>query len=336
MPNSLESLDYTLLQRLTQAFGPSGCEDEVAEIISNELRPFSDEISRDTMGNLIVHRRGVGRKIMVAAHMDEIGLIITHIDEKGFLRFAPVGGVRIPDLPYRRVRLSNGHCGTVGVEKLDKPSDIKLDKLYIDLGLSSKEEVLNITKIGDMVTFVGEFQECGAHFMSKAMDDRIGCFIAIETLKRTESSHDLFFVFTAQEEVGARGAQTAAYAIEPDLAIAVDITATGDTPNCGHMAVKSGHGPAIKVLDRSMVTPPQIKRWMADTAEAVHIPYQWEVLEYGGTDSGAIHLTKGGIPAGVLSIPTRYFHSPAEMVNRQDVERAIQLLVELLITPPEL
>ncbi|HZK86277.1 MAG TPA: M20/M25/M40 family metallo-hydrolase, partial [Desulfosporosinus sp.] len=170
----------------------------------------------------------------------------------------------------------------------------------------------------------------------KALDDRIGCFVAMEALKRTKSTHELAFVFTVQEEIGTRGAQTAAYALEPDLAIAIDVTATGDTPKAHPMAVELGKGVGIKVLDHSMITSPQIKRWMAAVATDRNIPFQWEVLEYGGTDSGAIHLSRGGVPSGVLSIPTRYVHSPAEMLDKRDVEAAVDLLVALLERPTEL
>lgn len=162
---------------------------------------------------------------------------------------------------------------------------------------------------------MGDFVESGSRIISKALDDRIGCFIAMEALKRTKSTHELAFVFTVQEEIGTRGAKTAAYALEPDLAIAVDVTATGDTPKAHPMSIELGLGVGIKVLDHSMITSPQVKRWMAMVATENNIPFQWEVLEYGGTDSGAIHLSRGGVPSGVLSIPTRYVHSPAEMLD---------------------
>lgn len=329
-------LDFTILGQLTQIFGPAGSEELVAEFIATQLRPYCDELKTDTLGNLIVLRHGMGEKIMVAAHMDEIGLMITHIDQEGFLRFTPLGGVRISNLVGKRVEFSKGRVGTIGVEKLDKPSDFKLDKLYLDIGASSQGEAEQIVHIGETAVFVGEFVDSGSRIIAKALDDRIGCFIALEAFKRTKSTHELAFVFTAQEEVGTRGAKTAAYVLEPDLAIAVDVTATGDTPNAQTMSVKLGSGVGIKVLDHSMITSPEIKRWMAAVARERQIPFQWEVLEYGGTDSGAIHLTRGGVPSGVLSIPTRYVHSPAEMIDKRDVEAAVNLLVALLENPAEL
>lgn len=329
-------LDYAMLGQLTQIFGPSGSEERVAEFISTQLRPYCDELKSDTLGNLMVLRHGMGKKIMVAAHMDEIGLMITHIDKEGFLRFTPLGGVRIPNLVGQRVKFCSGRVGTIGVEKLEKPSDFKLDKLYLDIGVSSRPEAEQVVRIGETAVFVGDFVEAGSRIISKALDDRIGCFVAIEALKRTKSTHELAFVFTVQEEIGTRGAKTSAYVLEPDLAIAVDVTATGDTPKAHPMSVELGKGVGIKVLDHSMITSPQIKSWMATVATDLNIPFQWEVLEYGGTDSGAIHLSRGGVPSGVLSIPTRYVHSPAEMLDKCDVESSVNLLVALLERATEL
>ncbi|HEY8908761.1 MAG TPA: M42 family metallopeptidase [Desulfosporosinus sp.] len=329
-------MDFTMLGQLTQLFGPSGSEELVADFIATQVRPFCDELKTDTLGNLIVLRHGTGKKIMVAAHMDEIGLMITHIDKEGFLRFTPLGGVRIPNLEGQRVKFSKGRIGTIGVEKLDKPTDFRLERLYLDIGVSSREEAEQFVRIGETGVFVGDFIDSGSRLVSKTFDDRIGCFVAIEALKRTKSTHELAFVFTVQEEIGTRGAKTAAYVLEPDLAIAVDVTGTGDTPKAHPMSVKLGSGVGIKVLDRSMITSPQIKRWMADVATNENIPFQWEVLEYGGTDSGAIHLSRGGVPSGVLSIPTRYVHSPAEMIDKRDVEAAVDLLVALLESSAEL
>lgn len=335
MSNVQNSLDFSLLERLTQTYAPSGIERAVAEQISEIIRPYCDSLTQDKMGNLIAVRKGSGngKKIMVAAHMDEIGVMITHIDKNGFLRFTTVGGVHITELPHRRVRFSNGRTGVISLEKLDKPADLKLSKLYIDIGAADQDEAEGMVQIGDSAVFTGEFAWAGSRIISKALDDRIGCFVAIEALKRVQTEHEIAFAFTVQEEVGLRGAQTAAFALEPDVALAVDVTLTGDTPKAHPMDVKLGSGVAIKVLDRSMITPPQVKQWMAETAEKERIPYQWEVLEAGGTDSGAIHLTKGGIPAGVLSIPTRFVHSPSEMIDAKDVEAAVELLVALLEGP---
>ncbi|MDD2234141.1 MAG: M42 family metallopeptidase [Desulfitobacteriaceae bacterium] len=328
--------DYSILNKLTQLFGPPGTERVVAEYISTQLQPYSNQITIDTMGNLIVRRQGTGKRIMVAAHMDQVGIIVTNIDKEGFLRFSILGSIPITALNKQRVMFRNGRIGVISIEKIEKLTDLKLEKHYIDIGASSRKEAGQFVQIGDPAVFVGSYTECGSRLISKAFDDRIGCFVAIEAFKRLKTAHELVFVFTVQEEVGTRGAQTAAYALDPDLAIAVDVTVTGDTPKAHQMSVELGKGAAIKVFDRSMVTSPQVKRWMSNIAVKNKIPFQWEVLESGGTDSGAIHLTKGGIPSGVISIPTRYIHSPAEMVDKNDVEAAVNLLVALLESSAEL
>ncbi|WP_088228116.1 M42 family metallopeptidase [Desulfosporosinus sp. FKB] len=330
MPLNQNPLDFKLLERLTQSYGPSGLEDDIADQITEIVRPYCDSIRKDRLGNLIVVRQGQGKKIMIAAHTDEIGVMVTHIDENGFLRFTTIGGVHIHQITHSRVQFKNGRVGVISVEKLENSSDLKLAKLYIDIGAQSREEAKQLVRIGDSAVFIGEYVHSDSRIISKAMDDRIGCFVAIEALKRVQTDYELAFVFTVQEEVGLRGAQTAAFALDPDVAITIDVTATGDTPKAHPMEVKLGAGVAIKVLDHSIITPPQMKQWMSNTAEKHQIPYQWEVLEFGGTDSGAIHLTKGGVICGVLSIPTRYVHSPAEIVDCSDVEAAVNLLVVLL------
>lgn len=326
-------LDFALLDQLTQLFGPSGSERQVAEFIAAQLRPYADEEKTDILGNLMITRYGRGKKIMVAAHMDEIGLLITYIDEKGFLRFTPLGGVPIAGLAGQRVGFGNGRTGTIGLEKLERPGDFKLQKLYIDIGAASREEAEEVVRIGEGAVFVGGFEELGSRIMAKALADRVGCFVAMEACKRTKSTHQLEFVFTVQEEIGNRGAKTAAYALKPDLAIAVDVTYAGDTPQAAGMSVSLGGGVGIKVFDRSLMTPPQVKQWMAAIAVQGRIPFQWEVAEQGGTDSGAIQLSRGGVPSGVLSVPARYVHSPAEMIDKHDVEAAVALLLALLEHP---
>ncbi|KLU60627.1 putative aminopeptidase YsdC [Peptococcaceae bacterium CEB3] len=322
--------NYTLLNRLCQAYGPSGSEEEVAAIIKAEVVPYCDKLVSDSMGNLIASRNGSGKKVMVAAHMDEIALMVTYIDESGFLRFIVIGEIEARYLPYRRVILQNGKMGTIGLERLEKSTEIDLSKLYIDIGASSRAEAEQVVGIGDALILEGAYVEVGKRIMSKALDGRIGCFVAIEALKRTKSTNELAFAFTVQEEVAMRGARVAAYAISPDLALVVDVTRTGDTPGAARMEVSLGAGVGIKAFDHSLVTPPNIKRWMSATADRYSIPCQLEVLEQGGTDAGVIQLTKGGIPSGVLSIPARQVHTPTEVVDKQDMEAAVTLLTKLL------
>jgi endoglucanase len=268
--------------------------------------------------------------------MDEIGLIATHIDENGFVRFTTIGGVRAYNCPGGRVRFLNGTSGVIGVEKLDDPSSSpSFEQMYMDVGAGGRKDCP--VRVGDVAVFERPYLEMGKRLVAKSMDDRIGVAVLIETLRQlTHTPHEIYFVFSVQEEVGVRGATTAAYGVDPQLGLAVDVTGTGDTPKGLKMEVGLGKGPAIKVRDAGMLADPRVVDWMVRTAEANKIPYQMEILERGGTDARAIQLTRMGVPAGCLSIPCRYIHSPSEMVDFQDVENAVRLLVSLLSQPVEL
>ncbi len=321
----------TVIKQLTEAFGPSGYETEVSELIKTMVEKYADELKTDVMGNLIAIKKGSqdGRKIMFAAHTDEIGLVVTHIDDKGFLRFGNVGGVGISTLVGNRVRFAGGAVGAIYQEKGDW-KELTLDKLYIDIGAETKEEAQKKVRLGEFGIFHREFEDLGNRLIAKSMDDRVGCAILVEAMKKIENpKNTLYFVFTAQEEVGLRGARTAAYSIEPDLGIAIDVTLTGDMPEARRMEVALGKGAAIKVKDSSIVTHPKVKDLLVDLAEEKKIPYQMEVLDAGGTDAGAIHISKAGVPSGGISIPTRYIHSPSEMVDIRDVEACVNLVVAL-------
>ncbi|HZJ82846.1 MAG TPA: M42 family metallopeptidase [Clostridia bacterium] len=323
-----------LVQKLTSIYGPTGNEELVSQAISEEIKDHVDEIKTDTLGNLIAIKKGdgTGKRVMLAAHMDQIGLMITHIDDKGFLRFATLGGISVANSISRRVQFNNGITGIIGYEMdIDSWKDITLTKMYIDIGVSSKEEAEQLIQIGDVAVYYPFFTECNGKYIGGAMDDRSGCALLIQTIKDiTSTPNDLYFVFTVQEEVGLRGAKTSAYEINPDMGIAIDITATGDTPKCKPMAVSLGKGPAIKIKDSSILCHPLVKEMMIDTAVKNNIPYQLEILEYGGTDSGAIHLSRSGVPSGVLSIPCRYIHSDSEMIDAGDMEEGVKLLTKLL------
>lgn len=327
-----------IIQQLTEAFGPSGYETEVTDLIKAMVQDHVDEIRTDVMGNLIAIKHGTaeGKKIMFAAHTDEIGIVVTHIDDKGFLRFANIGGVGVPTLVGNRVRFANGTIGVIYQEKGDW-KELSLDKLYIDIGAESKDEALEKVKVGEFGIFHREFTQLGNRLVAKSMDDRIGCAVLIEALKKIENPRNtLFFVFTSQEEVGLRGARTAAYGLDPDLGIALDVTLTGDMPEARRMAVSLGEGAAIKVKDSSLIVHPKVKELLVELAEENNIPYQMEVLEAGGTDAGAIHLTKAGVPSGTISIPTRYVHSPSEMVDLRDVQACVNLVAALADADVEL
>jgi putative aminopeptidase FrvX len=328
-----------LIQELTETYGPSGHEDAIREAIKKHISGHVDEMRVDALGNLIAlkkctRRKGVEpRRIMLAAHMDEIGVIISHVDEKGFLRFSAVGGVNPLNLLGSRVVFADGSVGVIGRERPDKPDEFpRMDKLFIDVGAPDREHLTK--KVGDVAAFTRPFVDLGQRLTAKAFDDRIGCAILIQTLHELKAPpHDVYFVFTVQEEVGLRGALTSAFGVEPEVAIAVDITGSGDTPEAWPLALALGAGPAIKVKDRGMLAHPGVKSWMANTAERLGLPYQFEVLEGGTTDAMAIQTSRAGVAAGVISIPTRYAHSPSETIDYGDVQNAVKLLVGLLSGP---
>ena len=328
-----------LIQKLVETPSPSGYEAQIRSVIRAEIESIADEVRIDALGNLIA-RKGEGSsqglKIMLAAHMDEIGVMATHVDENGFVRFTTIGGVRPITCVGGRVRFLNNLIGTIGVERTDDPNKLPtFEQLYIDLGLTSNKDCP--VRVGDVAAFERPFVDLGQRLVSKAMDDRIGCAVLIETLRQlSETPHRLYFVFSTQEEVGLRGATTAAFGLDPDLAIASDVTGVGDTPKGSKMAVALGKGPAIKVRDGGMLSDPRVVDWMVRTAEKARIPYQLEVLEGGTTDARAMQLTRAGVPSGCVSIPTRYIHSPSEMVDVTDVQNCIRLMVALLRQPVEI
>jgi endoglucanase len=331
------------VKKLVEAFGPSGYESAVRDVIRQEIDQDGlvnerDEVRVDALGNLIVLKKGTGDgiKVMLAAHMDEIGVVVTHVDEKGFARFGRVGGVHPLTLLGSRVRFADGTTGVIGVEKREDRSKVPgMDKMFIDVGASDKDSCP--VRVGDLASFVRPFEDMGDRLIAKAMDDRIACAVLIQVLRDLkESPHDVYFVFTTQEEVGLRGATTSSYSIAPDLALSVDVTGTGDTPEARTLAVSLGGGAAIKVKDSRMLTHPGVKNWLIDTAEANEIAYQLEVLEGGSTDATAIQISRAGVPSGCVSIPCRYVHTPSEMVDYGDVTNAVRLLVAALSKPIEL
>jgi len=323
-----------IIRKLTECYGPSGHESAVRELIMAELTGLRAELSVDALGNLLARRPAEGAtRVMLAAHMDEIGVVVTHVDQKGFLRFGAVGGVRALPLLGGRVRFADGTIGVIGLEKLEDASRLPpLEKFYIDVGAADRESCK--VAVGDVGCFLRGCDEMGDRIVAKAMDDRIGCAVLLQVMRELRSSpHDLSFVFTVQEEVGLRGAVTSGYGVEPDVAVAVDVTYTGDTPEAAPMAVELGAGPAIKIKDGGMLTHVGVKEWLLATARSAGIPFQREVLVSGTTDASAIQTTRSGVPAGCVSIPTRYVHMPSEMVDYRDVQGAVKLLVAALSGP---
>ena len=313
-----------LLKKLSLFYAPSGREKGITDFIAEEVKGFADEVCTDNLGNLIVHKKGAGKRIMFAAHTDEIGIVVTYIDDNGYLRFSDVGGLYTKYLSGRRVVFANGTEGVVSTEpKNDKN---RLMNMYIDIGAKTREEAEKSVNVGDMAVFLGGFTEQNGVIIAKALDNRAGCYALIEALKRVKSENDLYFVFTVQEEVGLRGARTAAYSIDPDIAIAVDVTDTGDTPKSDSVAVKLGGGAAVKVMDYSVICDSGVKSALIALAEANGIKHQLEVMTEGGTDAGVIHFSRGGVKTGGISIPTRYIHSPSEMIEKSDLDAVIRLI----------
>ncbi len=328
-------MDLTLLETLTQTFGPSGYEDRIRGVIRNAIEPKATEIRVDALGSLVSLQRGKGKegqrqKILLAAHMDEIGLMATHIEEKGFVRFTSIGGLQAISRIGTRAKFADGTSGPIYVERREETSKVPaLSHLYVDVGATGREDCP--VRVGDPAVFVGPLQKQGNRLISKAMDNRIGCYVLIEALRRLEQPHhDVFFVFTTQEEITLSGARTSAYRIEPDLAISVDVTSTGDTPKALPMDVSLGGGPAIKVKDSGMIAHPKVRDMLVDAGEQAKVPYQMEVLLRGSTDAAAMQLVRRGVPSGCLSIPCRYVHTTSEMIDVTDVEGAVDLLVHLL------
>lgn len=327
-----------LIKKLVEAYGPSGFEDQMKDLIREEVADLADDISVDAMGNLIAHKKGDGSglKVMIAAHMDEIGLMVTHITEDGFCRFTNIGGIRPHNLSGSRVQFADGRIGVVYSDRVTEYGKIYgLDKHYIDVGATSREDCP--VSVGDAVGFVRPFIAQGKRLIAKSMDDRIGCVVAIEAMKQLKKTpHDVYFVFSVQEEVGTRGAQAAANRLDPDVGIALDVTLTGDMPESMPMSVSLGKGTAIKVKDSGMIAHQGLVKVMKQRAEEAKIPYQLEVLTGGSTDARSIQIANGGSAAGCISIPCRYVHSQSEIVDADDVQNSIKLLVEILSKPIEL
>jgi putative aminopeptidase FrvX len=324
-----------LLKTLTETFAPSGYEDTVREIILKEVTPLADEVRVDALGNLIVRKKPTTasknpKKIMLAAHMDEIGVIVSHIDKKGFVRFTNVGGTFGRYTLGARVRFLNGVTGVVGYDRLEQVDNwLPLNKMFIDVGATSQENCP--VKVGDMAAFERSFIEMGDRLVAKSLDDRAGVVVLIETLRTLKSTpNDLYFVFTTQEEVGTRGVGAAAFGVDPDVGIAVDVTSTGDTPSSIKMVMELGKGPCVKFRDVGMISDPRVVDWMIKAAEKAKVPYQREVLLVGSSDAKEIQITRVGVMTGALSIPCRYTHSASEMVDINDLKNSVKLLTAML------
>jgi putative aminopeptidase FrvX len=337
-------LDWELLRRLCEAPGIPGQEERIAGVVRAALQPLVDEFHVDAMGNLIGRRRGRSdRRVMLAAHMDEIGFLVRHIDEQGFLRLQPVGGFDARVLVAQRVHVwpRTGDPLLGALQLATKPIHLlaqeerkapTVEDLYVDLGLPA-DEVRARVEIGDMVTLGRDFARLGPTVLSKALDDRVGLFVMLESLRHLEHHEaDIVAVATVQEEVGLRGAQTAAFGLEPHVGIALDVTIAGDVPGIDpkDCVTSLGAGVALKVFDTSHLPSRPLLQHLREIAEREGIRYQLEVLPRGGTDAGALQRARAGIPVVTLSIPTRHVHTVNEMAHIEDIAAAVQLLTRYL------
>ena len=329
-----------LVKKITEIYSPSGREHAVREFILNEIKDYVDEIKTDKLGNLIAIKKGTsGKTLLFDAHMDEIGLVVTHITETGFLKVDAVGGVNPATLIGARVQF-NGNTGIIGLEgetakeRMENSKNLSLDNLYVDMGVNTREEAEKLAPIGTFGTYIAHFEEIGDKWLSKAMDDRIACAALIQSAKEMKNNKNtVIFAFTVQEEVGLVGSSVAAYEYDVDMAIAVDVTLALDTPKAfKRMEMKLGAGPCIKIKDAASISDIDVVNFMKKAAENNNIPYQFEVLIFGGTNAASYQKTKSGIPSSTLSIATRYIHSPNELVSKKDVENSVKLLTAMANT----
>ncbi|WAH37803.1 M42 family metallopeptidase [Alicyclobacillus dauci] len=336
-----------LLRDLTDLVGPCGFEHDIARYIVNRVRPFADETKVDGVGNVIVTKRGAhpGPTLVISTHMDEVGFIVKKIEQNGLIRFEKLGGHDDRILLAQRVKIRTqtgvipGVIGTISAHmtKFDDPSKVrKHAQLYIDVGATDREEVLALgVSIGDPISWATDLQQLGnSRIMGKSLDDRAGCAVLLSALEDIDFSHvrgTICAVFSVQEEVGLRGARVAAASVDADVALAIDTTAVSDTPEeMMDETLSLGNGPGIKVMDFSLVASSAVRRQLVAVAQAGDIPFQLEVFPGIGTDAGELALGNSGVPAGVLSIPSRYAHSPVELIDLHDLENTKKLLIEFI------
>jgi endoglucanase len=341
--NQQSSVNVALLKALSETPGVAGREERVRALVIEQLKPLVDELTVDPLGNVIALKKGSSdRRVMLAAHMDEIGFIVRYIEKDGWLRVQPLGGFDPRVLVAQRVLVHTREAGSLHgvfmpqskpIHLLEgKPEAAKLEELYIDLGLPG-DTVREQVRIGDFVTMDRTLEQLGNRVTAKAMDDRAGVFTMIETMRKLGAHKaNVLAVATVQEEVGLRGAGTSAYTVEPDIAIALDVTLALDIPGMpeSDAVTRLGDGAAIKVFDSSTISNYKLVQHMIEVAERHDIPHQMEVLARGGTDAGAMQRVRGGAAAMTISVPTRYVHTVNEMVDLDDLDAASTLLARYL------
>jgi len=332
-----------LLEKLCRASGISGFENEVQEIMKKEFSKSCDDVEVDNFGNVIA-RKGKGKKkIMLAAHSDEIGLMVKHISKEGFLNFVKIGGIDDRILMQQRVIIKTKKGDVTGIigakpphlqKEEEKKKVMKHDELFIDIGAKDSDEAKDMVAVGDPILLEPNFGKLNNNlYFGKAIDNRLGCYALIKIMRQVKvKDATIYAVATAQEEVGLKGARVSAFKIDPDYAIAIDTTIAGDTPYIkeNESSLKLGEGPAITITEasgRGVVTHPKIREILVKTAVEKKIPYQVDVLEGGMTDGAIIYITRAGVPTGVVSIPTRYIHGPSSVFCLDDLNNSIKLVV---------
>lgn len=339
------------LEKLSNACGVTGREEEVRNLMKKFLKPYVDEVKEDKLGNVIGIKQGKKNapKVMLAAHMDEIGLLIKTISKEGFLRFAKMGGIDDRILLAQKVIVYTEKGALHGIigskpphiqKEEERKKVITYDDLFIDIGARNLEEAKKMgVKIGNPIGFDIKFVKVGKNIViGKAFDDRVGCAVMVEAMKRLKKTDcTVYAVGTIQEEVGLRGATTAAFGIYPDIGIALDVTIAGDVPGVKETEapIRMRKGPSIEVADAGLITHPKVLSLLIDVAEKNKIPYQLETGLPGATDAARISLTREGVPCGVISVPTRYIHSPASMLCLDDAEKTVKLVVAVIQEIPK-
>jgi len=344
MPRYREGGKMKLLKKLSETPGIPGREEAIRVIVREALAGHVDDIKTDRLGNVVAHKKGTGPKVVIAGHMDEIGFLVSYIDEEtGFLRIEPVGGFDPRTLIAHRVSVhakGGDIYGLIGIKPIhvlteeERKKTPEIKDLFIDTGLSGKEAKERV-RVGDPVTLVQTFADLGKLVTGKALDDRLGVYVGIEAVKRIgKHKADIYFVATVQEEVGCRGARTSGFAVDPDIGVALDVTIACDIPGvpANEQVTRLGKGAAIKVKDSASISHPGLVQFLMNLAEQRKIPYQLEILPRGGTDAGVIQAGREGVAVITISIPTRYVHTVVETVHKDDVEATINLLVAFLET----
>lgn len=318
---------FNVMKTVCTTHGPSGYENTVREKITEIARPYADDISIDVMGNLIIHKAGPGPKVILSAHMDSIGLIVSHIEKNGFLRVSNLGSVNPQKAIYSPVRFLNGVCGVFVPEENVEIENLKISDCYIDIGAKDEESAKQYVHVGDTAVYNTPATCCGDCMFSPYIDNRASCAALLMVLQEIESSpNDLYFVFTSQEELGGRGIHTAAWTIDADYAVVMDTTLVDDTPGSKKIGTAGvGRGAALKIMDSSLICSPKMVELLKKLAENNNIPYHYEILRAGGTDASAIISTRSGVMTGAISLPCRYLHTPAEMCSLTDTRACIDL-----------